>query len=182
MSFALVARRDTTAAMLSWMFLMLAKHPPILADLRSAIVNDFGTEEAPNTISMNTEEMSLPTMGDVRDPPALFPWTSQLQSCWKRNYSTYRWRSRRKKPHAVQKGQAVNLRVYAMQRRTDLWGEDVLEFKPERWEKKKKSDWTFLAFFRGPRTCLRRNFALLPSMVGWWVAIADVRCRTIHTY
>lgn len=40
-----------------------------------------------------------------------------------------------KSPVLVKKGQPVIYSAYVMQRRTDLYGEDALEFKPERWEK-----------------------------------------------
>lgn len=37
-----------------------------------------------------------------------------------------------------------------MHRRPDLWGEDVLEFRPERWEEERKgSKWQFLPFSGG---------------------------------
>jgi cytochrome P450 len=37
-----------------------------------------------------------------------------------------------KSPVFVKAGQAVNYQVYTMHRRKDLYGEDALEFKPER--------------------------------------------------
>jgi len=40
-----------------------------------------------------------------------------------------------KSPVLVKKGQSVNYSAYVMHRRTDFYGEDALEFKPERWEK-----------------------------------------------
>jgi cytochrome P450 len=52
--FMLTASRDITAALLSWMFPMLAKYPPVLQKLRAAIIEEFGTEESPNNISFNT--------------------------------------------------------------------------------------------------------------------------------
>lgn len=37
-----------------------------------------------------------------------------------------------------------------MHRRPDLWGEDVLEFRPERWEEERRgSKWQFLPFSGG---------------------------------
>jgi cytochrome P450 len=40
-----------------------------------------------------------------------------------------------KSPVFVKAGQQVNYQVYVMHRRKDLYGEDAMEFKPERWEK-----------------------------------------------
>lgn len=46
-----------------------------------------------------------------------------------------------------------------MQRRTDLYGEDAQEFKPERWESLRPS-WQYLPFNGGPRICIGQQFAL----------------------
>lgn len=47
-----------------------------------------------------------------------------------------------------------------MHRRKDLWGEDALEFKLNRWEKRVPA-WQFLPFLGGPRICLGQQFALV---------------------
>jgi len=43
-----------------------------------------------------------------------------------------------------------------MHRRKDIWGEDALDFNPDRWEGR-KSGWEFLPFNGGPRICLGRK-------------------------
>lgn len=155
--FALVASRDTTAAMLSWMFLMLAKYPAVFEKLRSEIINDFGTEEVPKATSMNTLKKCRYLQWTMYETLRLYP-PGPLNSRVAARDTTLPTGGGPdgKSPVAVRKGQTLNLCVYAMQRRADLWGEDVLEFKPERWEKR-KSDWTFLPFSGGPRTCLGRK-------------------------
>lgn len=55
-----------------------------------------------------------------------------------------------KSPFFVKKGQMVIYSVYTMQRRTDLYGEDAAEFRPERWETIRPS-WQYLPFNGGPR-------------------------------
>ncbi|GME37041.1 Cytochrome P450 [Neofusicoccum parvum] len=47
----LLAGRDTTASLLSWLFLLLAKHPDIYIKLRRSVVEDFGTYAAPEEIT-----------------------------------------------------------------------------------------------------------------------------------
>lgn len=61
---------------------------------------------------------------------------------------------------AVKKGWMVGYPVYVMQRRKDIWGEDALEFNPDRWEGR-KSGWEFLPFNGGPRICLGRKSTYL---------------------
>jgi cytochrome P450 len=64
-----------------------------------------------------------------------------------------------KSPVVVAKGQKILFSVYLMHRRKDLWGEDVLEFKPGRWEQRIPA-WQYLPFLGGPRICLGQQFAL----------------------
>lgn len=46
-----------------------------------------------------------------------------------------------------------------MHRRTDLYGPDAAEFKPERWESLRPG-WEYLPFNGGPRICLGQQYAL----------------------
>jgi cytochrome P450 len=51
----------------------------------------------------------------------------------------------------------VAYNVFAMHRRTDLWGKDAKSFRPERWEENAKHGWEYLPFNGGPRICLGRK-------------------------
>lgn len=51
----------------------------------------------------------------------------------------------------------VSYNVFAMHRRTDLWGSDARSFRPERWEENAKHGWEYLPFNGGPRICLGRE-------------------------
>ncbi|KAH7860398.1 hypothetical protein Vadar_012983 [Vaccinium darrowii] len=56
--------------------------------------------------------------------------------------------------------------IYAMGRMKFIWGEDCLEFKPERWiteqgEIKHEPSFKFFVFNAGPRACLGKNMALI---------------------
>lgn len=68
-------------------------------------------------------------------------------------------------PILVRKGEAVGYCVYAMHRRKDLYGEDALVFRPERWEddKLKNIGYGYLPFNGGPRICLGQEFAMLEA-------------------
>jgi cytochrome P450 len=47
-----------------------------------------------------------------------------------------------------------------MHHRKDLFGHDVDEFKPSRWNNWSPVPWTYIPFNGGPRICLGQNFAL----------------------
>jgi cytochrome P450 len=64
-------------------------------------------------------------------------------------------------PMAVQKGQQIQLNMYAMHRRKDLWGADALSFNPSRWEDPARSalladGWAFIPFV-GPNLAFTRS-------------------------
>jgi cytochrome P450 len=55
--------------------------------------------------------------------------------------------------------------IYAMGRNQKIWGEDCMEYKPERWISEKgtlrhEPSYKFMAFNTGPRICLGKNMAL----------------------
>ncbi|KAJ0041228.1 hypothetical protein Pint_27116 [Pistacia integerrima] len=69
--------------------------------------------------------------------------------------------------------------MYAMGRMESIWGEDCLEFKPERWitEKggiKHEASYKFFVFNSGPRTCLGKEVAFTRLKV--------VAATIIHNY
>lgn len=180
--FMLTASRDTTAALLTWMFLMLAKYPYVFQKLRAAIIEEFGTEEDVQArISFNTLKKCHYLRWVMFETLRLYP-PGPLNSRVTARDTTLPTGGGPdgKSPIAVRKGEAINMCVYAMQRRVDLWGDDALEFKPERWEDKKPG-WTFLPFSGGPRTCLGRKSSLFHFVTRVNVgAITNISCRTIR--
>lgn len=67
----------------------------------------------------------------------------------------------RRSPIFVPAGTVVGYCVYAMHRRKDLYGDDALVFRPERWDEDlPREKWEYLPFNGGSRTCLGRKFPL----------------------
>jgi len=65
----------------------------------------------------------------------------------------------------VKKGARVFYCIFAMGRMDSIWGENCLEFKPERWIKDGKfvseNQFKYAVFNAGPRLCLGKKFAYL---------------------
>ncbi|PON69985.1 Cytochrome P [Parasponia andersonii] len=64
----------------------------------------------------------------------------------------------------VKKGDEVTYLAYAMGRVTNIRGENVEEFRPERWldgggHFRSESRFKFIAFHAGPQICLGKEFA-----------------------
>jgi cytochrome P450 len=65
-----------------------------------------------------------------------------------------------KSPMFVKKGTNVLFNLYSMHRREDVFGPNVDDFKPERWDGLRPG-WAYMPFNAGPRTCLGRESMIL---------------------
>ncbi|KAL6204461.1 hypothetical protein ACLB2K_021728 [Fragaria x ananassa] len=68
----------------------------------------------------------------------------------------------------VPSGSTVTYSIYSVGRMKTIWGEDCMEFKPDRWLSSDrtrfeppKDSYKFVAFNAGPRTCLGKDLAYL---------------------
>ncbi|KAL7916743.1 cytochrome P450 [Trichoderma velutinum] len=158
--FLLTASRDTTAALLSWMFLMFAKFPDVFQKLRTEIIKEFGTKDEPQEVTFYRLKKCLYLQWTMFETLRLYP-PGPLNSRIAARDTTLPTGGGPdgKSPIIVPEGQTINICVYAMHRRTDLWGDDAMEYKPERWNGR-KTDWAFLPFSGGPRVCLGKEYAL----------------------
>lgn len=57
-----------------------------------------------------------------------------------------------KSPILVREGDVVQVNKNVLHRDPDIWGPDVLEFSPDRWDGLRPF-WTFVPFGGGPRRC-----------------------------
>jgi len=64
------------------------------------------------------------------------------------------------------KGYSVSLAVYPLHHDKEIWGDDVEEFKPERWlDQTKEQKNVYLPFGGGARICIGMNFSLLEQKI-----------------
>ncbi|KAJ7055864.1 cytochrome P450 [Mycena amicta] len=68
----------------------------------------------------------------------------------------------------IPKGQTIHLPLWAVNTSTETWGEDALEFKPERWDNTPEAAtavpgvWgNLFTFFAGPHNCIGFRFSLV---------------------
>lgn len=157
----LLAGRDTTASLLSWLFRLLAQHPETFNKLRNVILEEFGSYDSdPNDITFARLKGCSFLQHTLNETLRLYPVVPM--------------NGRRaavdttlplgggpdgKSPVFVKAGTEVGYSVHVMQRRKDIWGEDAAVFRPERWEGKKVG-WEYLPFNGGPRICIGQQFAL----------------------
>ena len=155
-----LAGRDTTAGLLGWVFFVLARHPDIMDKLRSTILQEFGTYGKPRNITFAAMKACTYLQHVLSETLRLYPSVPLNGRRATRDTTMPRGGGLDgKSPVFVPKNTQVEYSVHVMQRRRDIWGEDVNEFKPERWIGR-KTTWEFLPFNGGPRICLGQQFAL----------------------
>ncbi|KAL8826404.1 MAG: hypothetical protein Q9170_007415 [Blastenia crenularia] len=129
----LLAGRDTTASLLSWTFFLLVRYPRVLSRLQDEIQSVVGTAlrlypPVPINVRFANKATWLPRGGGPDGRSPLF----------------------------VPRGLGLGLVPYYLHRRKDLYGEDSMDYRPERWEGPELADigWGYLPFHGGPRLCL----------------------------
>jgi cytochrome P450 len=156
----LFAGRDTTASLLGWSFLRLSIHPEVVEKLRSVILSDFPDDQPITFAALKDCRYLRHFINEILRLHPTVPLNGR--TAIKNTTLPVGGGPDEKSPVAIRKGQAIGFSVYLMHRRKDLWGEDALEFKPERWEQKIPA-WQFLPFLGGPRVCIGQQFALVEA-------------------
>ncbi|KAI4227579.1 MAG: hypothetical protein L6R36_002280 [Xanthoria steineri] len=159
----LLAGRDTTACLLSWTFFLLARHPHVLGRLKEEIASVVGSD-------VNITRTHIQKMGYLKcilnETLRLYP-PIPLNVRFAKNTT---WLPQGGGPNGdspvlVRKGTGIGLVPYYMHRRKDIYGEDAMAFRPERWQGPELEDigWAYMPFHGGPRLCLGKDFALMEA-------------------
>ena len=160
----MIAGRDTTAGLMSFIFFELAKRPDVWAKLKAEIYERFGYGD-----NVRFDEITFETLKKctyfknvVNETLRLYP--SVPVNYRQANINTTLPRGGGPdgdKPVLIEKGNAVGYIVSATHRNEKYYGKDAAEFKPERWDDKNlKPGWAYLPFNGGPRICLGQQFAI----------------------
>ncbi|KAJ9561175.1 hypothetical protein OSB04_006335 [Centaurea solstitialis] len=162
-----LAGKDPIATSLNWFIYMLCKHPQIqdkvAKEIKEATDMSLKQLEITNVAEFATRvtEEALDKMqylhATLTETLRLYPALSiDSKTCFSDDVLP--------DGGSVKKGEAMIYMPYAMGRMTFIWGDDALEFKPERWLDENgvfhpASPFKFTAFQAGPRTCLGQDFA-----------------------
>ncbi|RDW57024.1 hypothetical protein BP6252_13896 [Coleophoma cylindrospora] len=156
----LVAGRDTTASLLSFLWLLLSQHPDVFDKLRSTVINEFGTYQNPRDITFSSLKSCSYLQWCMNETLRLFPTVPLNGRRSLRDTTLPRGGGPDGlSPIFIPKDTEINYSVYSMHRSKELWGEDANDFIPGRWHGR-KSGFEYLPFNGGPRICLGQQFAL----------------------
>jgi cytochrome P450 len=140
----LLAGRDTTASLMGWLFLSLARDPARYKKLRDVIVTEFGTYERPLEITFSKLKSCRYLQHCNNETLRLYPIVPINARYANKDTTLPRGGGNdRNSPIFVPKGTTVQYSVHVMHHRKDIWGADAEEFRPERWENR-KAGWDYL--------------------------------------
>jgi len=160
----LAAGHETTSSAFSWTCYLLAKHQDIQTSLRREIQDALpqgcaATDPATTDIAATLE--SLPLLnGVINETLRLYPTVpiSMRQAV----------RATTIADQPVPEGTRILLVPWAVNRSPQIWGEDATTFRPDRWVSDDGkpnmhggagSNYHFLTFLHGPRSCIGQGFA-----------------------
>nr|CAB41474.1 cytochrome P450 [Catharanthus roseus] len=156
----LLAGTDTTATVLSWFFWLILKNPRVEQKIREEIELYLKQKNGEHGLYTNPEELNelMYLHAAIYETMRLYPaapFTSR-KSIQADVFPT---------GHQVNPNTTIVMAYYAVGRMKSIWGEDCLEFKPERWLSDKGKlipvqTNKFLAFGTGPRICPGKELGL----------------------
>ncbi|KAJ8120365.1 hypothetical protein ONZ43_g2909 [Nemania bipapillata] len=157
----IAAGHETTSTTLSWACYLLAKDQSLQDKIRSEVRHALpGGLEVVNPSDLVTILESLPYLnGLMNESLRLYPTIPMTMRVAIRDTSLG--------GQMIPKGVAVAISLWQMNRSPELWGPEADECQPERWITSGKpnshgganSNYDFLTFLSGPRSCIGQGFA-----------------------
>lgn len=163
----LIAGHETTANALSWLWVLLDRHPEEQERLRRELFATTGGR--------------VPTIEEL---PRLTRLKAVIQETLRLYPPVWMFDRRALAPDTlgsvtIRKGDLVIFCPYAIHRLPDLWSDGEL-FRPERFEpgrEEQKNKFAYLPFGAGPRICLGASFAMIEAQIIMGTLLSRFRGR-----
>ncbi|OCK76578.1 cytochrome P450 [Lepidopterella palustris CBS 459.81] len=155
----LAAGHETTASALIWATYLMCLHPEVQSRLRQEIRGALPSISDRNAKISSTDIDHLPYLNAVcNETMRVFsPVPITLREAAEDTTIL---------DHPIPKGTTIIICPWAINSSKTLWGEDAKEFNPDRWMGPGRantggadSNYSFLTFLHGPRSCIGKDFA-----------------------
>ncbi|CAN1287069.1 Alkane hydroxylase MAH1 [Linum perenne] len=156
----LVAGRDTIASAMSWFFWLVAINPAVEKNILEEMDRVLHPAEMSSIPSMEELKRLVYLEGAILETLRLYPSIPfEIKQALDADVLP--------SGHAISSGTKFLVSIYSMGRMEKIWGDDCMEFKPERWLEGVSQhnivhvpSYKSPAFMTGPRTCLGRKIAI----------------------
>ncbi|KAH6760327.1 hypothetical protein C2S52_009217 [Perilla frutescens var. hirtella] len=157
----MLAGRDTTSACLTWLFWLISQNPSSEKKIREEMEAELVLKGDNKWRLLNVEDSRklVYLHGALCESLRLFPPVALEHKAPTRGDNL-------PSGNYIRENGKVIVSFYSVGRMERVWGEDCLEFKPERWITgrggvKHQASYNFPAFNAGPRTCLGKEMAFI---------------------
>lgn len=145
----MIGGHETSAATGAWLGIWMQQRPDIEAKICEEVINSVHEENGFDAVK-------------VSELPYLTACLNESQRLTPSAVGFIRWLRYDTKlgKHTIPAGSAVLPNIYLTQRKKEIFGEDALEYRPERWlEGPKPAPYEFMPFGGGRRACVGMNQA-----------------------
>lgn len=157
----LAAGHETTSSALTWAVYLLCVNPSCQIRLREEIRANLPSPSSAETISSNQIDHLTYLNAVCNEVLRFYPPVALTMRTAAQETSLLGIQ--------IPKGTNIVMAPWAVNKSRELWGPDVNEFKPDRWIPSEKnsypanggaaSNYSFLTFLHGPRSCIGQGFA-----------------------
>ncbi|KAF2724376.1 putative P450 monooxygenase [Polychaeton citri CBS 116435] len=181
----LLAGRDTTASMLSWLFYELSRKPEVVEKLRKEIISYVGSDRSPTYADLKSMRYLQHALNEVMRMYPAVPFNVRISL--KDTTLPRGGGPDGTQPIGVPEGTPVGYSPLILHRRADIYPPtsetfpDPDTFVPERWDHWTPKSWTYIPFNGGPRICIGQQFALAEmayTVVRIFQTFQRLECRT----
>ena len=155
-----LAGNGTVSSGLSWFFWLVSPHPIVEAKIIQEIKDNWPTQEENQTSLRDVDlDKQVYLHGAICEALRVYPHVPFEHICAIKSDIL---------PSAehVSPNTRLLYSLYAMGRMEQIWGEDCMEFKPERWVSERGHiihvpSYKFIAFNTGPRSCMGKDISFI---------------------
>ncbi|XP_028759009.1 cytochrome P450 734A1-like [Neltuma alba] len=165
------AGKDTTASLMTWALLLLAKHQEWQSKAREEILHVVGQSQFPPADKLNDLKIVGMIINETLRlyPPGVMLMRQTSKRVMVGNLSV---------PAKTQ----LHLVLAAIHHDREVWGEDCHEFNPDRFSEPRRHIAAFFPFGLGPRTCVGQNLAMVEAKIALAMIIRNYSFAVSPTY
>ncbi|KAK1266945.1 Cytochrome P450 86A2 [Acorus gramineus] len=163
----ILAGRDTSSVALSWFFYLVINHPRVEDEILLEVARVLTNTRGPDPKRWVADPLGFDEVDQLVYLKAALSETLRLYPSVPEDSKHVMADDVLPDGTFVPAGSSITYSIYSTGRMKGVWGEDCLEFKPERWlsaDRKRfeaHDSFRFVAFNGGPRICLGKDLAYL---------------------